>query len=372
MGNIPTIGIISTALSSLPLLGTVTLVRLMLFALVALLLSQWFSAHHNSYFIIPIIGGVLLQAVLAIYQFLAQKSIGLGILGEQMLGSGIDGVAKLDIGGTKIIRAYGTLPHPNVLAAFLIIGLMLASWKYLRQESLTRIQYIAWLGAIALLFVAELFTFSRSGWEALAVAGAITGTWTFARWRLLSEETQKRFTWLCGVLAVAGMLATFFLSPYIRERVSVPALEDQAVQMRLNGFYAAVRMIDANRFFGIGPGQFTTETLRIQPDLPELWMYQPVHTIYALIAAEYGLLGLLAFFFFIGFVMHTWWIRRREAADSILHIAVFSVFTAYLTAGLFDHFFFTFELGVALFWIAIALMLAHNSGVQKPVNPYTR
>ncbi|MDP3963485.1 MAG: O-antigen ligase family protein [bacterium] len=350
------IGIVSASISDLPLLGFITLARLAVFSLAALALSEIITSIRASYFLMPLLAGAILQAILACWQFFAQRSAGFMYLGEQTLGVAVTGVAKLDIAGEKIIRAYGTLPHPNVLGAFLVMALLAAIAMYSMPGGKMRGGML--LTAIALMLAGLFFTFSRSAWLAFGIAIAILIAYAAINVRRLPEAAFRRLATLGVLFAACWFAAAALFSPYMLSRASLPALHDQAVQIRLNGFYWAARMIDANKLFGVGPGQFVTQITQTGVNLTESWMYQPVHSAYALVAAEYGLAGALAFFVFIGSALWAWRKSRLKSENPLLHAAAFCIVAAFLVLGLFDHYFLTFEQGIGLFWVSVAFMLA--------------
>src|SRR4030042_357815 len=67
----------------------------------------------------------LIQAIIGIWQFIIQHSIGIFWLFESHISPNIDGVAKIVLDGDKFIRAYGLFPHPNILGGFLLISIIL-------------------------------------------------------------------------------------------------------------------------------------------------------------------------------------------------------------------------------------------------------
>ncbi len=70
---------------------------------------------------------IVYESVLAIWQYINQGSVG-GLwwwLGERTFTSGTAGIANAIINGALVLRPYGTLPHPNVLAGFLIVSTLL-------------------------------------------------------------------------------------------------------------------------------------------------------------------------------------------------------------------------------------------------------
>jgi len=72
----------------------------------------------------------LCQSFIAISQYVQQKSLGLKFLAESPLNPEIAGVAKIVVEGTKMIRAYGTFPHPNVLAVFMFVCLFFTFYYF--------------------------------------------------------------------------------------------------------------------------------------------------------------------------------------------------------------------------------------------------
>jgi hypothetical protein len=80
---------------------------------------------------------LLFQSSLAIAQFLNHGAIN-GVFywfGERSFTAQTPGIANAAWNGTLVLRPYGTLPHPNVLAGFLLIGIILLLSFLRRQES---------------------------------------------------------------------------------------------------------------------------------------------------------------------------------------------------------------------------------------------
>src|SRR3989338_9422288 len=89
----------------------------------------------NGYWLLAILAGGLFQSLIAIAQFLKQSAIGLRFLGESVIAPDMEGVAVFyNSVGEKVMRAYGTTPHPNILAAYLLLGLFAIYYLLLRQQ----------------------------------------------------------------------------------------------------------------------------------------------------------------------------------------------------------------------------------------------
>jgi hypothetical protein len=67
----------------------------------------------------------LFQAIIGIVQFYLQNSIGLFWLKESLISPNILGVAKVVLDGETYVRAYGLMPHPNVLGGFLLFSIII-------------------------------------------------------------------------------------------------------------------------------------------------------------------------------------------------------------------------------------------------------
>ncbi len=98
----------------------------------------WFGAFRL--FVLIFITGIF-QSIIGILQYFYQHSLGLKLLGESVLAPNINNVAKIIIDNDRVIRAYGTFPHPNVFAAFLILSIFSGIWLLLSFKS-------AWINII--------------------------------------------------------------------------------------------------------------------------------------------------------------------------------------------------------------------------------
>jgi len=85
----------------------------------------------------------LIQAIIGIWQFIAQHSIGLFWLKESLISPEIAGVAKIILNQEKIIRAYGLFPHPNILAGFLLFSIIITI-AYRKMFHVEQFQGQAW------------------------------------------------------------------------------------------------------------------------------------------------------------------------------------------------------------------------------------
>jgi len=312
-----------------------------------------------------IFGSAFIQAVIAIAQSLKQSALGLKLIGEPVI-AGLDapGVAVFFADGIKFLRAYGTTPHPNVLAAFLFVAIFGFYWLYLTgyektgayrktsfrlyfprfcmnacQKLLKIFQYSSkfltsprtksekisskagfptysrkiWTNkrneilmflAYALILWAFFTTYSR----------IIIGLWVFGlvlrvaliysmdKFRLVRLEAKKHIVRLAIVTFSVVILFSAVNFSQVRSRLNISP-QEEAISQRIYYGKLAGEISGENPLLGVGLGQFVPEFMDRQPNM-HFNFYQPVHNIYLLISSETILTKKLA---------KPLWIKTRQA-----------------------------------------------------------
>jgi len=274
----------------------------------------------------PLSIAVVYSSLIAVTQFLKQASLG-GVfwwLGERTFNAGTPGIAKAIVNGQLIMRPYATFPHPNVLAGFVLVSLILIG---VRCQALGVRKIFHWL-AIALGIVAILISFSRSAW----VVGLLIGLWLMRKKPLL-------FTVYC-LLSTVGVVA--WLAPHFSA--------NEAFSQRLQLIKTTWLMIQATPLIGVGLNNFIVR-------LPDFWQItgftywlQPVHNIYLLVAAETGLVGLVIFLWFLILTFR----KLLEIGNWKLVIPLLAI----LLTGVADHYWLTLQQSQLLFAIILGLAWA--------------
>jgi O-antigen ligase len=103
-------------------------------------------------------------------------------------------------GGESFLRAYGTLPHPNILGGFALILLLAPIAFFVRKQSPNRLALLLLIPGVSLLAL----SFSRSAWLGLAVFCIVL------IWKSKSFERRR----LAILLAVIGLSFAITLFPY--------------------------------------------------------------------------------------------------------------------------------------------------------------
>lgn len=295
---------------------------------------------------------VIWISLLSLVQFARQGSLGLTFLGERTFNISTPGISQVSHQGLLMLRPYATFPHPNVLAAYLSLTLTFILGYLLLSKSEIRRKWF--LGAcLGLGYVALFLTFSRTSW--LSTLLGSVALLTFAIFR----QTNRRFAkprklvlpvFLGGCVFVLGV----FLTPLFLERfLSIATSDSHSLVLRAKLAQAAVSMVAASPFVGVGPGNFLIN-LPLFWELSETirWL-QPAHNLFLLVFAETGALGFLAFLsvmFFPLFLLLT----SKPTGFRFVMLILFSQ-TAFL--AFFDHYFWTLQQGLFLFWLYRGIFL---------------
>lgn len=270
-----------------------------------------------------------LESVLAFLQFWKQESLGLESFGESVLSADNLELARIFLDPGLLLRAYGTFPHPNILAAFLVLSLIACCYFYINNKSWRRLLVIVIFVNILGLTV----TFARVGWliAAVAVAGFVLLVYRFNfEWRVLRQ--------LLLVLLVSLLVIFSILHWAIIPRLAGLTFDNFTVQNRISDYQWAFELISEKPWLGHGL------TLAIGE--------RPIHNLYLLIAVELGLVGLL---FFLLFLSAFYW----QGAFPWDYYVVLIMLSALLLYGLSDHFLWTLRPGIGMFWVIISVLLHH-------------
>ena len=308
-----------------------------------------------------LVSGVF-QALLGIVQFVFQKSIGLKFLGESEISTSILGVAKFEIAGTKIIRAYGTFPHPNIFAAFLLLALAAGVWLllYVNFSKKSKLLNIFIPSSLAILAAGIILSYSRSVVIALVIFITIlliAHKRSFVRvFKQICEHFHipRLLQGAFGILLAFSLLFVSYnmLSP----RICFDHCEnDNSIDLRSEYTKTATSIISSAPLTGVGMGGFVIFQKERSPENIQKWEQQPVHNIYLLIASEIGLIGLVLFLCLIVHLTQFF----QEGFFGRLHNPFILCFFAFLILGFADHYFWTLPQGVLIFWVCLAFF--HSS-----------
>lgn len=296
------------------------------------------------------------QSMIAFLQFAFQKNVGLWFLGETAaLGPATPGIAAITADGVQYLRAYGTLPHANILAGFLTLGLLALIYFFFTTENL-KWRALA-VGGMVMVEAGLLLTFSRSGWIVAAcgiLAALAVG--------LANPIYRRRAAMLAFSIFLSLALLVGILYSFVASRAALSASEGPVLdRWRYNEMGVA---LVAARPEGVGIGNQLfysyNRGLFDGYNLSARGQWQPIHNLYLLMASEIGILGLFAFLAFlwnIG-ISNLFRISNLEFRISL------TMLVALLGFGLFDHFLWDLNAGRLMLWITLGIVLGLSGRVK--------
>lgn len=314
-------------------------VRIFLLIAFALIVSRFQVSREKLAWAFVILGGI--QGLIATFQFYWQKSLGLYILGESHLSPETLGVAKIVSHGTKLIRAYGTFPHANLLSAFLVCTTLLNLYLLIKKPQISR---GIWVYILLVLNIFGLFlTFSRGGLLALGV-----GLIVFFTYFLINKQFSIiKQLFIPVSLIIAGSILV--LAPYLSTRTTI---SDSAVKERM--FYTQIgkQMVLNKPLMGQGAGISVLHMKHYAETELKPWEIQPIHNYYLISLAEWGI-GAIFLVLLVMFPILALFKRKITAWQAIL----ISIGLSFLVLFLFDHYFYTIWPTQLLLWLIVGLSL---------------
>ncbi len=310
-----------------------------------------------------VVMSALFECAVTIPQYLSQHHLGLKMMGEptivsrHMIGSHFampeSGVTSIDYmllkgkGPANVIRAYGTLPHPNILGTFLVFSLLMTSYLY---ETVDKKR---WVGAALVVQLITLFmTYSRAALFGFGGAALL--------WLVLHYLKEKRISTLWKPWMLGASVSVLLFFPQLFHRGGVITYNTVAMHsdlMRVSMTDIAFAIIRDHPWFGVGFNNYMIAFAKYAADSSVESI--SVHNIYLLIAAETGLIGLGFFLLFCLSVIYRGW----KARDSLESRTLLVFFLAFLAIGFVDYHPIVFQQMRLLFFISAGLLLFRGATI---------
>lgn len=272
--------------------------------------------------------GMAGQAVLAIAQLAMGHSLGLSFLGEPQLSSTMANVAHFQWKEITLLRGYGTFAHPNILGAFLDIGLLGAILHPQKSKTVQRV-------LLTILVLGLLVSFSRTAFLGVAAAS-------------LALPLKKAHRYGLAAAFLALLMGVFLMKGGLWQDISF--------QERWTGVQQAVALIREHPL-GVGwrQGTLLLDTVAETPLMP--WDYQPVHNVFLLVLLELGPLGLILC---CGFFIHVCQkLARKKSALLVFPIVFFCT-------SFFDHYWVSSDAALTLLWLVVLVTTATLDHSSQP------
>lgn len=357
-----------------PLLALASFFRLLLLAAFAALFGSLIARRRGIFekILIFIAVAAVIQSIIGIAQFRLQHAVGLSLLGESPIALDDPGTSRITVGIVHLVRAYGTFPHPNVLAGFLVLGLLALFHFYLHgmgereRADVSKAVYVARRAAVsAAIFIVAVgltLTFSRAAWLTAFLATFPFVLSGFRRGHVrvtpaIPHIHASSLRFLASLLVMNYLLfAVLGWAAFPRVQVSTG---EPAVQERLE--YQSIGLsLFRKHPFGVGLGNQVlagiNEKLYQAYNRFASYEQQPTHNLFLLIAIETGIFGLLGFLAFLALLV----VRAARGGFPIEKITALTFIGAILVLGLFDHYLWTIEQGRLMLWLAVGLLMGFS------------
>lgn len=291
--------------------------------------------------LIILISGIF-QAILGIIQFHVQHSLNLDFFGEYIAPLGTAGLSTITIASGKLIRAYGTFPHPNVYGTFLVAALICCLYYVSRGTNMNK---LAVSGGLFVIQLGIFVSFSRLAWmgSAIAIVAFCVYYW-FQKQRFIIAS-------ILIVTAVSCATIGIFWHSALQARVSDSSMT--SVNDRWFFGKLGLDLIKKNPILGVGVGNYVPALRDLNPNL-QPWQYQPAHNIFIFLASELGILGVAALLWLLFEILR----KIKNIFSDPLLFTVYCLLITFLALGLFDHYFVTIQQGRLVFFTVLGLVAA--------------
>ncbi len=307
--------------------------------------------------IIPVVVG-LAQVVFG--ESGASSLLGLATRDADTLGDTVIMLAD----GTRVLRAYGTFPHPNIFGGYLAIGILTClSVSFGTIRWLTPRVYIGLLGWLGL---GLLLTASRSAVFGFLLGGGLV--WLTARMSRVMPRPLLALQPMLALVAIVLVLATSVMAPAVVTGLRGGGeLEQRSLDERVEQYREFPSTLSGTTWlFGNGPRNYVFALAEAHP-ARSAWEYQPIHNAFLLLLSELGLLGIIAVLAWLVTLCRfssIGWPKRESLFIQAMAITL-------LTIGVFDHYLWSTWAGLVLvaYVGALAIRLDQDVSGQTGLDP---
>jgi O-antigen ligase len=299
--------------------------------------------------------GLIWNSALVTLQAAEQGALGLSALGEFPFGIGMEGVSIIRADDLTFVRPYGLMPHPNMLAGVMLVGVVAAGAWALSPRWRTA---LAGAAITAFGLWGLLLTFSRAAWLGLAAGGLVILLLALPLLRRRAHERGALLT--LAMSAAAGMLFVTLYTPFLAARIGEgqESIELRSVADRIVFTDFALRSIGERPLLGVGIGNFPWRASYYIAETFYDLRGDYVHHVLLAAWAELGTVGLalLLTAIFSG-ALAAFRLIRAGGRDRC-RIVLLAAFAALAVIGWFDHYPWTILHLQIAWWGSLAASLA--------------
>ncbi|MBI4437531.1 O-antigen ligase family protein [Candidatus Uhrbacteria bacterium] len=291
--------------------------------------------------------GLTVPIVLAWLQVLTGASPEITLLGLAAKDAQTLGVSVVETDVGRMLRGYGTFPHPNIFGGYLAAGVLALAWL-MRFVKSRRTLALALL-CVALLSSTLIVTFSRSAWLSLALSLILLAALMRKEKKTLPRQAVPVIG--MGLVCLLSILTIFHTQVFTRFDPTA-RLEAVSIEERTSQYQTFGRVFLSSSLLGVGPNAYTFTLSQMDPGQP-VWAYQPIHNVFLLILAELGIIGFAVFFFWLGRIARLALLSRRTPNGMF----ALALCTTLLVVALLDHYLWTLWPGLALSALVLGLVV---------------
>jgi O-antigen ligase len=268
---------------------------------------------------LPLIAGLSVESVLSFAQIIKGGSLGFWVLGERSFNLTTLAISKFNFYSLELLRPYGTFSHPNVLASYLLLGLLLIFRK---------------VNPVTIIVItAVILTFSRVATLVLLFCVP------------LLLKAKKHVVLLFLLLALSPLILIRF--------VSVLEFDSLSFLRRTELISASFEIFSKSPLVGVGLNNFIS-TLSSDIIAGPARFLQPVHNIFLLVLSETGILGVMGMFGMLGYPIYR--VIKLQISNSKFQILL--IWCVIIFLGMFDHYFLTLPQGYRMLFMLWGLTIS--------------
>lgn len=262
-----------------------------------------------------------------------------------------------------VTRVYSFLGNPNLLAGYLIPGVMLSAtavfaWPRWVPKGLA-------LLATLVNTLCLILTLSRGGWIGFLIAGFVLMTLVVQYWSIWFSPFWKR--WALPVL-LGGAAAVVVLGVISVDSLRLRVLSifvgraDSSNNFRMNVWAGVIDMIRARPILGIGPGNDAFNAVYPLFQRPR-YTALSAYSVFLEVLVEGGIVALLGFLWLLLLVFNQGWVqlqrlRENQDAQGYWLIGAIASITGILGQGIADTVMYRPQIST-LWWMAIAIVASY-------------
>lgn len=316
--------LVNSALATAPTVALWKWAKLFLLIFLFRLVSLVGEEDKLKYIVKPLLFSIPLVVGIGVVQMFLQKSTGwFSLLGERTFTLATPGIAARTIFGSEILRAYSSFSHPNSLAGFLLISLLLIVWWFQKGDDKQK-RLLSLLFGTTLLGI--FISLSYSVW-----------IYVLVMFLLAYFKPGAKVLFLLPFVSFVFVIISKTFS--LRQFSFLP----QAITERLSQFAQIDVTLTKDLLFGAG----LNNSILVQAKTTfKSFTFQPIHNGFLLLFVETGVLGLSLFL--VAF--------QKLARGFKQNKIEFLIFIAVLLLFLFDHYQLTLQQNMLISTIALGLI----------------